>query len=228
MLHNAQKLVTMSTASKKRKLGEEAQKFYAVKAGKIPGVYMSWTECQDNTTGFKGAVCKSFPAFLLLYNAFVFGQWLIIGLNTDKAFTSKQEAVDFVAGKPGKGTEDRFYGVAVGHKTGVYTSWEEANEQIKDVKGPKYKRFDTRAEAEEFVRNKGIMPKKAEATRAAKKAGKGTADVTDEPTAKKTKTSRATRGKQPIQVYTDGACPGNGRKGAIAGVGVFFGVDDKR
>jgi hypothetical protein len=57
-LHNTQKLVTMSTASKKRKLGEDVQKFYAVKAGKTPGVYLSWAECQDNTTGFKGAVCK--------------------------------------------------------------------------------------------------------------------------------------------------------------------------
>jgi hypothetical protein len=58
-LHNTQKLVTMSTASKKRKLGEDVQKFYAVKAGKTPGVYLSWAECQENTTGFKGAVCKS-------------------------------------------------------------------------------------------------------------------------------------------------------------------------
>lgn len=55
----------MSTASKKRKLGEgaggdaPAQKYYAVKAGKVPGVYLSWKECQDNTTGFKGASCMS-------------------------------------------------------------------------------------------------------------------------------------------------------------------------
>jgi ribonuclease HI len=122
-----------------------------------------------------------------------------------------------VAGKPGKGEEDRFYGVAVGHKTGVYTNWEEAKVQIEDVKGPKYKRFDTRAEA--------IMPKK---TGTAKKADEETGEAIDEPFAKKAKTTRATRGKQPIQVYTDGACPGNGRKGAIAGVGVFFGVDDER
>jgi ribonuclease HI len=130
-----------------------------------------------------------------------------------------------VAGKPGKGEEDRFYGVAVGHKTGVYTNWEEAKVQIEDVKGPKYKRFDTRAEAEEFVKNKGIMPKK---TGTAKKADEETGEAIDEPFAKKAKTTRATRGKQPIQVYTDGACPGNGRKGAIAGVGVFFGIDDER
>lgn len=31
-----------------------------------------------------------------------------------------------------------------------------------------------------------------------------------------------------LHVWTDGACRSNGRKGAIAGVGVYFGPDDKR
>jgi ribonuclease H-related protein len=35
-------------------------KYYAVKKGKVPGVYNSWSECQKQTTGFKGAVFKSF------------------------------------------------------------------------------------------------------------------------------------------------------------------------
>ena len=48
-------------ASKKRKLGEgevNAIKYYAVRTGKIPGVYTSWEDCKKNTYGFKGAVCK--------------------------------------------------------------------------------------------------------------------------------------------------------------------------
>ena len=35
-------------------------KFYAVKVGKVPGIYTSWPECQKNVTGFSGAVYKSF------------------------------------------------------------------------------------------------------------------------------------------------------------------------
>jgi len=31
-----------------------------------------------------------------------------------------------------------------------------------------------------------------------------------------------------LTVYTDGACRGNGQKGSIAGVGVFFGPQDPR
>ena len=36
-------------------------KFYAVKVGKVPGIYTSWPECQKNVTGFSGSVYKSFP-----------------------------------------------------------------------------------------------------------------------------------------------------------------------
>ncbi len=35
-------------------------KFYAVKAGREPGIYTSWADCQKQTTGFKGATFKSF------------------------------------------------------------------------------------------------------------------------------------------------------------------------
>lgn len=57
----------MSSAggSKKRKLGEDVQKFYAVRAGRVPGVYMTWKECQDHTTGFGGALCMLLSPFYL-------------------------------------------------------------------------------------------------------------------------------------------------------------------
>lgn len=35
-------------------------KFYAVKKGVRPGVYLSWSDCQNQTKGFSGAVFKSF------------------------------------------------------------------------------------------------------------------------------------------------------------------------
>lgn len=50
----------MAGGSKKRKLDPAAQKYYAVKAGKQPGVYLTWAECQAQTAGFKGAVCTYF------------------------------------------------------------------------------------------------------------------------------------------------------------------------
>jgi len=50
----------MAGPSKKRKLNEEAlPKLYAVKAGHRTGVFKTWDDCQQNITGYKGAVCMS-------------------------------------------------------------------------------------------------------------------------------------------------------------------------
>ncbi len=37
-----------------------AKKFYAVKIGKNPGIYETWEECQNQISGFSGAIYKSF------------------------------------------------------------------------------------------------------------------------------------------------------------------------
>lgn len=44
-------------ASKKRKMDPNLQKYYAVRAGNRPGVYLTWAECQEQTAGFRGASC---------------------------------------------------------------------------------------------------------------------------------------------------------------------------
>lgn len=146
-------------------------------------------------------------------------------LKSDKSFLSQKDAADFVAGKSPVGAKpagDKFYGVAVGRRPGVYEDWEEASAEVKDVKGPKYKKFATRAEAEAFVASGG----KTSVVAAAKKG------ETEEKPAKKAKTSasEAPKPKQDglVRVWTDGAARGNGQKGAQAGAGVFFGVDDPR
>ena len=37
-----------------------AKKFYAVKVGKIPGIYETWPDCQNQINGYSGAVYKGF------------------------------------------------------------------------------------------------------------------------------------------------------------------------
>ncbi|KAI9053915.1 hypothetical protein LZ554_002860 [Drepanopeziza brunnea f. sp. 'monogermtubi'] len=199
------------TTSKKRKLGEDkGTKYYAVRAGKVPGVYMTWVECQKQITGFRGS--------------------------SHKSFFSEKEALDFVAGKSGSASgEEKFYGVAVGHLPGVYTNWADANEQILGAEKPKFKKFETRKEAEAFVRSGAVAQrKKVEAKRAVKDEDgeEGGEDEEDddeeeeeeEPVPKKANTKLS----KVIKVYTDGSALGNGRTGAVAGVGVFFGVGDSR
>lgn len=38
-----------------------AKKFYAVRNGRVPGVYMTWADCEKQVKGFGGAIYKSFP-----------------------------------------------------------------------------------------------------------------------------------------------------------------------
>lgn len=136
--------------------------------------------------------------------------------NTVKSFLSEQEARDFAAGRassnPSKPVGDKFYGVAVGRVPGVYEDWALAAEQIKDVKGPKYKKFGTRQEAEEFVRT----------------GGKSSTKAVQEPSSKKLKKTQSSSTDRTMHVYTDGSSRGNGKKGALAGVGVYFGDNDSR
>jgi ribonuclease HI len=56
---------TAEPPSKKRKMDTAEQKYYAVRAGHKPGVYTSWAICQQQISGFKGALCT----FLAIFDA---------------------------------------------------------------------------------------------------------------------------------------------------------------
>ncbi|KAB8070072.1 hypothetical protein BDV29DRAFT_39184 [Aspergillus leporis] len=123
-----------STVGTKRKRGS-AGKYYAVKAGYQPGVYYEWNDCLTQVTGYKGAVFQAFPT-LEEANAFLTG--------------SKPPSAP---GATALGAEPtRFYGIQRGWVPGVYTNWGKAQEQIKGFARPRYKKFATREEAEEFVK----------------------------------------------------------------------------
>lgn len=145
-----------------------------------------------------------------------------------KSFTSREDADAFAAGKKVTATSsgpDKFYAVAVGSPTGIFREWEDAAEAIKGVKGPKYKRFASRAEAVQYIRENGSRealtalgepPEPAPAKRA--------------PPAKVTKVlpPLALPQEDLIRVYTDGSSLANGKAGSRAGVGVYFGDADAR
>ncbi|QUC17039.1 uncharacterized protein UV8b_01280 [Ustilaginoidea virens] len=199
-----------ATAPKKRKT-DNGPKFYAVQAGFRPGVYLTYTECSAQTAGFKGAIFKS--------------------------FTSRSDAEAFAAGKKVAASSDepeRFYAVAVGNPTGIYTDWNEAAAAIKGVKGPKYKRFGSRKEAAAYIRQFGSREavealgeaSLAEPTLALKEATAPKASA--KKTAVKTVPGVARPAENVLQIYTDGSSLANGKAGSRAGVGVFFGDGDAR
>lgn len=51
----------MFVIHKERKLNMSKKKYYAVKVGKTPGIYLTWADCSAQVTGYKGAKFKSFP-----------------------------------------------------------------------------------------------------------------------------------------------------------------------
>lgn len=81
-----------------------------------------------------------------------------------QSFPTVEEANSFLTGKsvsspqggggatPSEAEPSRFYAVQRGHVPGVYSDWAKAQEQIRGFTRPRYKKFSTRAQAEEFVR----------------------------------------------------------------------------
>jgi ribonuclease HI len=51
-------------------MAEKKQKYYTVWAGRRPGVYSSWEECQKQTNGFENAIYKSFNSREMAESAF--------------------------------------------------------------------------------------------------------------------------------------------------------------
>lgn len=151
----------------------------------------------------------------------------------DKAFLSEKDAHLFVRGEKTSIDETgpaKFYAVATGNAPGIYTHWDECfTLAIKGSKKPKFKKFTTRKEAVEYIWTHGdeaahavLQQEQEDAGPALKKSKKST----EKPTA--AEVHAASDGPDVVHVFTDGSSRSNGRVGATAGVGVFFGPDDER
>lgn len=102
----------------------------------------------------------------------------------------------------------KFYAVAVGKNTGIYTDWATTEKQVKGVAGAKYKSFGTRQEAENWLQNPiySQKPKTVPARNGAKSTTSARAQT------------RAGIPANAIVVYTDGGAlnnPGPGGYGIV-------------
>lgn len=75
-----------------------------------------------------------------------------------QSFLDYEDATAFLngdklpSGNGGSDSAGRFYGIQRGRVPGVYTDWSKAQEQIRGVTRPRYRKFSTREEAEAFVK----------------------------------------------------------------------------
>lgn len=53
----------------------------------------------------------------------------------------------------------KYYGVAMGRKTGVFTNWEEVKSYVTGFKGAKYQSFGSLEQAEKYVSSGGVVDK---------------------------------------------------------------------
>lgn len=157
----------------------------------------------------------------------------------DKSFSTVEEAMLFAAGKNPNpnSTPNRFYAVAVGNKPGIYTEWLQAQAAYKGVKAPKYKKFDSRQAAEEWLSTFELSQPVFTLDDEGEDEEGDDEDEEDEsePAAKRHQTEAQfalATGHENLasvqHIWTDGSSLSNGRKGAVAGVGVFFGDGDPR
>ena len=106
------------------------KKFYAVREGRVPGIYNTWDECKANVTGFSGAVYKSFTS---LEEAKAF-----MGQGQVKQ-TQKSEAVAYVDGSYNIATKEYSYGMLMYVKDDVVEQAEKFDDpemcQMRNVAG---------------------------------------------------------------------------------------------
>lgn len=113
-----------------------------------------------------------------------------------------------------------YYSVHKGHQNGIFLSWNECQKNTSGFSGAIFKKFNNKKDAEYFLKfgketEEDIPPKDLIVKVPKRKI------VTKKKDKKVTTSSK-------ITVYTDGACSNNGSSSAIAGIGVYFGEDDKR
>jgi ribonuclease HI len=97
----------------------------------------------------------------------------------------------------------KYYAVRNGKEIGIFDTWQECKKSIHKYKYAQYKSFHTLEEAKKYLKNKLST----------------NIDIKDEIFEEEENT---------IFVYTDGAVSNNGNKNAKAGIGVYFGENDKR
>jgi ribonuclease HI len=105
-----------------------------------------------------------------------------------------------------------FYAVSNGRIIGIFLNWNDCNNSVKGYKNAIYKKFDTKEEADNFIK---VNEKIHDTNNNTPKHNIMDSDVN-------------VVFNPDYYVYTDGACSNNGRDNALAGIGIFFGINDNR
>lgn len=148
------------------------------------------------------------------------------------------------------GKKPGFYAVARGHNAGVYLSWDDCKDQVSGYSNARYKKFDTRQEAMNFVnggsgsasnrsisvgasgRSYGSINSSSSNYGSGSHKSRSTSkpySVSKPAHTSHSSSSGAISSSKQYPIYIDGASRGNGKSGIPnSGFGVYFGKGDSR
>ncbi|KAI9803547.1 MAG: hypothetical protein M1825_001890 [Sarcosagium campestre] len=179
-----------------------AKKFYAVRNGRVPGVYTDWPSAQEQITGWPKPKHHSFP--------------------------SRNQAEAYVLGLDGPGTE----------KSADTEVPKRGKEKAPSAKKQKKTAAAGRKPSEGIISDVSyepgmgpLPPDSEDGFDPSLILDPITGDVRYKTEAERRRTIPKPSGpnnSNVLRIHTDGSSLGNGVAGAVAGVGVFFGRDDKR
>ena len=119
----------------------------------------------------------------------------------------------------------KYYAIHQGREIGVFNTWKECDIRVYKYHNASFKRFNNRADAEEFV-------KYGEITHHTKIIHRSDSlnEIQDNVITKSPHLIELTDSCESdiIFIYTDGSCRNNGAHNALAGIGIYFGKNDIR
>ena len=130
-----------------------------------------------------------------------------------------------------------YYAVANGKNIGIYLNWNDCKEQIDGFKNCRFKKFNTKEDAKKFIKeyndSKTIVKEDLKNNSIFKKEIVKNKVLNHDIINKEQSNINITKSETiefnpDYYVYTDGACLNNGNDDAIAGIGIFFGVNDAK
>jgi ribonuclease HI len=117
-----------------------------------------------------------------------------------------------------------YYAVAVGKTPGVYKTWDECKKNVFGFKNSIYKKYKTMNDALRFIEiNTNKKSWNDIIKTPANSGGSVSKNVSDGDSS-----NDDTDDNVDYYVYTDGACSNNGYANAMAGYGIYFGINDQR
>lgn len=116
--------------------------FYAVKNGRIPGVYTTWTECQAQINGFSNAQFKKFPSEKLAHE-FINQYSVENKFNTSEKITSNTHVK--ISSNGIASISDKWNATP-----NIYTSWNQCEPQVNSFSNDVCRKFPTEKTACEF------------------------------------------------------------------------------